>query len=142
MQGIVDYLTLASIPVQKANIPVGAAFFADGNQMVGGGYDSRLQMWNRFPETIDRYPMVYTNCGKNDCIMDSIQRVLSSSQNQTIVKPIIAGIWQQSYGNRPALDVQMREIRQRFPNISNLSHFVYAWQEPASDIDRKACRIP
>lgn len=142
MQGIVDYLTLASIPVQKANIPVGAAFFADGNQMVGGGYDSRLQMWNRFPETIDRYPMVYATCGKNDCIMDSIQRVLSSSRNQTIVKPIIAGIWQQSYGNRPALDVQMREIRQRFPNISNLSHFVYAWQEPASDIDRKACRIP
>ncbi len=142
MQGIVDYVTLASVPVQNAKIPVGAAFFPDGNQMVGRGYDSRLQMWNRFPETIDRYPMAYGTCGKNDCIMDSIQRVLNSSRNQTIVKPVIAGIWQQSYGNRPALDVQMREIRQRFPYLTELSHFSYAWQEPASDRDRKTCRLP
>ena len=141
MQGIVDYVTLASVPVQTAKIPVGAVFFPDGNQMVGSGYDSRLQMWNRFPETIDRYPMVYGVCGKNDCIMDSIQRVLSSSRSQTIVKPIIAGVWQQSYGNRPALDVQMREIRQRFPYITELSHFAYSWQEPNSDRDRKACRL-
>jgi hypothetical protein len=74
--------------------------------------------------------------------MDSIQRVLNSSRNQTIVKPIIAGIWQQSYANRPALDVQMREIRKRFPYITELSHFSYSWQEPASDRDRKACRVP
>lgn len=57
MQGVVDYVTLASVPVQTAKIPVGAVFFADANQRVGRGYDSRLQMWNRFPETIDRYPM-------------------------------------------------------------------------------------
>lgn len=142
MQGVVDYMTLISEPVQKANIPVGAVFFPDGNQRVGSGYDSRLQMWDRFPVSIDRYPMVYAVCGKTDCIMEQIQRALNMSSSPGVVKPVIAGVWQQSYKNRPALDVQMTEIRQRFPYITSMSHFAYSWQEPDSDNDRKVCRSP
>jgi hypothetical protein len=141
MQGVVDYVSVMSAPVQQAGIPVGAVFFPDGNKVVeGGGYDSRLQMWDRFPETIERYPMVYATCGKNDCIMDQIQRVLNAS-NPSMVKPVLAGVWQNPYKNRPALDVQMTEMRQRFPYLTSVSHFAYSWQERDSDADRKACRI-
>jgi hypothetical protein len=141
MQGVVDYVTLISDPVQKAGIPVGAVFFPYGNKVVPGGYDSRLQMWDRFPESIDRYPMVYGVCGQTDCIMEEIQRVLNASRNTSIVKPVIAGIWQQPYANRPPLDVQMTAIRERFPYVNSISHFAYSWQEPESDRDRKACRV-
>ncbi len=142
MQGVVDYVSLVSAPVQQAGIPVGAVFFPEGNKVVqGGGYDSRLQMWDRFPDSIERYPMVYGVCGKNDCIMDQIQRVLDSSPNPKMVKPVIAGVWQSPYKNRPALDVQMTEMRQRFPYLTSVSHFAYSWQEQDSDADRKACRV-
>ncbi len=142
MQGVVDYMTLVSEPVQRAAIPVGAVFFPEGNKVVeGGGYDSRLQMWDRFPETIERHPMVYGTCGRTDCIMDQIQRVLNASSTPSMVKPVLAGVWQSPYKNRPALDVQMTEMRKRFPSVNSVSHFVYAWQEQESDNDRKACRI-
>ncbi len=142
MQGVVDYVTLVSEPVQRSAIPVGAVFFPEGNKSVdGGGYDSRLQMWNRFPETIERHPMVYGICGKNDCIMEQIQRVLNASSTPSMVKPILAGVWQSPYKNRPALDVQMTEMRRRFPYLTSVSHFAYSWQERESDNDRKTCQV-
>jgi Glycosyl hydrolase-like 10 len=140
MQGVVDFVTLASAPVQRAGIPAGAVFFPDGNQTAGRGYDSRLQAWDRFPESIERYPMAYGVCGRTDCIMNQIQRVLSYSSNPANVKPVIAGIWQQPHTNRPPLEVQMQALRQSFPGVSSISHFAYSWQEPDSDRDRKFCR--
>ena len=140
MQGVVDFVTLVSGPVQRAGIPAGAVFFPDGNQTAGRGYDSRLQAWDRFPESIERYPMAYGVCGRTDCIMTQIQRVLSYSSNAANVKPVIAGIWQQPHTNRPPLEVQMQALRQSFPGLSSVSHFAYSWQEPDSDRDRKFCR--
>lgn len=140
MQGVVDFVTLVSAPVQRAGIPAGAVFFPDGNQTAGRGYDSRLQAWDRFPETIERYPMAYAVCGRTDCIMTQIQRVLNYSSSPSNVKPIIAGIWQQPHTHRPPLEVQMQALRQSFPGLSSVSHFAYSWQEPDSDRDRKTCR--
>ncbi len=141
MQGVVDFVTLVSEPVQKAGIPAGAVFFPDGNQTAGRGYDSRLQAWDRFPESIERYPMAYGVCGRTDCIVKQIQRVLSYSRNSANVKPVIAGIWQQPHTRRPPLEVQMQAIRETFPGMNSMSHFAYSWQEPDSDRDRKFCRL-
>jgi hypothetical protein len=141
MQGVVDFVTLVAEPVQKAGIPAGAVFFPDGNQTAGRGYDSRLQAWDRFPESIERYPMAYGVCGRTDCIVNQIQRVLSYSRNSANVKPVIAGIWQQPHTRRPPLEVQMQAIRETFPAMNSMSHFAYSWQEPDSDRDRKFCRL-
>ncbi len=141
MQGVVDFVTLVSEPVQKAGIPAGAVFFPTGNQTAGRGYDSRLQAWDRFPESIERYPMTYGVCGRTDCIVNEIQRVLSFSRNSANVKPVIAGIWQQPHTRRPPLEVQMQAIRETFPGMDSMSHFAYSWQEPDSDRDRKFCRL-
>lgn len=142
MQGIVDYLTAAATMVQRSGIAVGSVFFPEGNQAVGQGADSRLQPWDRFPEWIDRYPMSYGVCGGVDCIVDQVRRVLSQTSHSRIVKPVIAGIWQQPISNRPALELQMQAIEQVFPQVDSISHFAYSWQEPESDQDRKACRVP
>ncbi len=53
MQGIIDFVTLASYPANKNNIPAGVVFYRDGNHTVGKGYDSRLQPWDRFPNSLE-----------------------------------------------------------------------------------------
>ncbi|MBD2329736.1 family 10 glycosylhydrolase [Alkalinema sp. FACHB-956] len=140
MQGVVDYLVLASNAAQQAGIPTGAVFFPDANQTVSRGYDSRLQPWDRFPENIERHAMSYATCGESNCITAQVQRTLDMSINRSIVKPVLAGIWQQSISNRPPLEVQMQEIRRIFPQADTVSHFAFSWQEPESDRDRKFCR--
>ncbi|MGI0491733.1 family 10 glycosylhydrolase [Alkalinema pantanalense CENA528] len=140
MQGVVDYLVLASNVAQQAGLPTGAVFFPDANQTVGQGYDSRLQPWDRFPENIERHPMSYATCGEANCITSQVQRTLDKSMNRNIVKPVLAGIWQQSISNRPPLEVQMQEIRRIFPQVDTVSHFAFSWQEPEYDRDRKFCR--
>jgi hypothetical protein len=140
MQGVVDFLSAAVTPVQKANIPAGAVFFPEGNQNAGSGFDSRLQPWDRFPAELEWHPMSYGVCGNTSCIVSQVQRVLSQAPPGTRVKPVLAGIWQQSISNRPPLEIQMEALRQVAPQISSISHFAYSWQEPKSDRDRKACQ--
>ncbi|MGA7935455.1 MAG: hypothetical protein WCA35_18030 [Kovacikia sp.] len=140
-QGVLDFLAEAAAPAEKAGIPVGAVFFPDGNSTVGlGGYDSRLQPWDRFPGNIEWLPMAYANCGTTDCIMTQIQRVLSMAPATVQVKPVLAGVWQQSVSNRPPLEQQMQALYRMAPKIRSLSHFAYSWQEPGSDRDRKFCQ--
>jgi hypothetical protein len=140
MQGVVDFLNTAIHPVKQAGLPSGAVFFPEGNRSIGSGYDSRLQPWDRFPNTIDWHPMSYAVCGKTDCIVSQVKRVLSQARPGTQVKPILAGIWQESISNRPPLEIQMEALKKLSPQISSVSHFAYSWQEPVSDRDRKACR--
>ncbi|MCY6490063.1 hypothetical protein [Leptolyngbya sp. GGD] len=139
MQGVVDFLNVATYPVQQVGLPAGAVFFPEGNQMVGLGYDSRLQPWDRFPKNIAWHPMSYATCGKADCVVKQVQRVLSLSPAGTEVKPVLAGIWQMSVSNRPPLEVQMQALKSLSPRITSISHFAYSWQEPRSDQDRKSC---
>jgi Glycosyl hydrolase-like 10 len=140
MQGVVDFLAAAAEPAQKMGIPAGAVFFPGANQTVNNGFDSRLQPWDRFPNTIAFYPMSYATCGASDCILREINRVVRYAPRGTSIRPVLAGIWQQSEGNRPPLEVQTQAVRDSLPQIDALSHFAYSWQEPKSDRDRKFCR--
>jgi hypothetical protein len=140
MQGVVDFLAAAAAPVQAKGLTAGAVFFPGGNQTVGTGFDSRLQPWDRFSSNIAFYPMSYANCGNSDCILREINRVVRFAPAGVKIRPVFVGIWQQSEGNRPPLEVQMQALRENMPQIDGVSHFAYSWQEPKSDRDRKFCR--
>jgi len=144
MQGILDFVALASSLGQQQRIPSGAVFFPDGNQAVGKGYDSRLQPWDRFSPSLEWHPMAYANCGNANasCIAEQVQRVLSVAQPGTQIIPALAGKWGESISNRPPLEAQMAALRQFAPQIKGVSHFAYSWQYPEQDSDRKFCRLP
>ncbi|HEY9883094.1 MAG TPA: family 10 glycosylhydrolase [Thermosynechococcaceae cyanobacterium] len=140
-QGVLDFVNAAVAPVQRRGIPAGVVFFSDGNSSVGrSGFDSRLQPWDRFPSSLEWHPMAYANCGKASCITAQIQRVLQAAPRGTKVKPVLAGIWQQSVSNRPPLEVQMQALQKMAPQVKGVSHFAYSWQEPGSDRNRKYCQ--
>ncbi len=138
-QGVIDFVGNAVSTVRNHRLPVGLVFFPEGNATVGQGYDSRLQHWDRFPSTAEWHPMSYALCGNTSCIMQQIQRVLTSAPPGTEVKPVLAGIWQQSLGPRPPLEAQMQSLKALAPQIKTVSHFAYSWQEPGSDRERKSC---
>lgn len=140
-QGVIEFVNHATATVRNQGIRTGLVFFPEGNMTVGQGYDSRLQLWDRFPSSVEWHPMAYGICGNTGCIMQQIQRVLSRAPAGTEVKPVLAGIWQQSIGNRPPLEVQMQTLRSMAPQVKSVSHFAYSWQEPGSDRDRKACTV-
>jgi hypothetical protein len=140
VQGILEFVEQAAQPAKAARLPVGIVFFPEGNQAVGQGYDSRLQFWQYFPRNLEWHPMLYGVCGKPDCIIAQMQRVLRSTPPGTQVKPVLAGIWQEPVSNRPPLEAQMRALYQTAPKLLTISHFAYSWQEPASDRDRKSCK--
>lgn len=140
LQGILDFVAVAILPLQQQGMRAGAVFFPDGNQAVGQGYDSRLQPWDRFPITLEWHPMSYATCGNVSCIAALVQRVVSQAPAGTQVIPVIAGVWGQSISNRPSLEAQMQAIHQVTPQIRGVSHFAYSWQEPRFDSDRKSCR--
>ncbi len=142
VQGVIDFLTTVSQPVQQKNIPASAVFFPTANQPVGTqGYDSRLQHWNRFPKSMGWHPMAYSICGNTRCIVQDIQMVLRQN-NASNVKPALAGIWGKSISNRPSLEAQMNALKQAAPNIKSVSHFAYSWQDPEFDRVRKFCSLP
>ena len=143
VQGILDFVTLAIEPVEAQGIPSGAVFFPGGNRPVGEtGYDSRLQPWDRFSSEMEWHPMVYANCGKTDCIMEQIDRVVSMASSETQIMPVLAGNWGEPVQGRPSLDAQMQDMYRRFGDrINSVSHFAYSWQEPDSDRDRKFCQL-
>jgi Glycosyl hydrolase-like 10 len=140
MQGVLDFVVLASHPAKEKGIPSGVVFFPDGNQMVGEGYDSRLQPWDRFPSSLQWHPMSYATCGNASCIVAQVQQVLSMAKPGTQVIPALAGKWGASISNRPSLEAQMQALRQFAPQIKGVSHFAYSWQYPEHDGDRKFCR--
>lgn len=141
MQGILDFVAIASYPAQQLGIPSGVVFFPDGNQTVGQGYDSRLQPWDRFPSSLQWHPMSYATCGNVSCIVPQVQRVLSVAQPGTQVIPALAGNWGKSVSNRPPLELQMQALRKLAPQLKGVSHFAYSWQFPQNDSDRKFCRV-
>ncbi|MEH2351505.1 MAG: family 10 glycosylhydrolase [Nostoc sp.] len=141
MQGILDFVNIASYPAKQQGVSTGVVFFPDGNQTVGQGYDSRLQPWDRFPTTLQWHPMAYGNCGNVSCIVTQVQRVLSMAKPGTQIIPALAGKWGESVSNRPSLEAQMQALRQYAPQLKGVSHFAYSWQYPENDNDRKFCRI-
>ncbi|MDJ0673918.1 MAG: family 10 glycosylhydrolase [Calothrix sp. MO_167.B42] len=140
MQGILDFVALAAYPAQQRGIPAGVVFFPGGNQTVGRGYDSRLQPWDRFSSNLEWHPMAYANCGKANCIVPQVQRVVNMAKPGTKIIPALAGNWGTSMSNRPPLEVQMGALRKFAPKLRGVSHFAYSWQHPEHDGDRKFCR--
>jgi hypothetical protein len=142
IQGILDFLNLSIQPVLQQNLKPGAVFFPEGNLPVGtGGYDSRLQPWDRFPSNIEWHPMSYATCGNATCIVNQVQRVLSMAPPGTEVKPVLAGTWGETLSGHPSLEAQMYAIQRAHPEINAISHFAFSWQNPASDRDRKFCQL-
>ncbi|UKO97189.1 family 10 glycosylhydrolase [Nostoc sp. UHCC 0870] len=140
MQGIIDFVTLASNPAKQLGIPSGVVFFPEGNQTVGQGYDSRLQPWDQFPSSLEWHPMSYATCGNVSCIVEQVQRVISLAKPGTQIIPALAGKWGGSVSNRPSLEAQMQALKQFAPKLKGVSHFAYSWQYPENDSDRKFCR--
>ncbi|HEY9736814.1 MAG TPA: hypothetical protein V6D06_11045, partial [Trichocoleus sp.] len=144
VQGVIDFLNQAAQPVQSQGIPAGAVFFPNGNQVVGtGGFDSRLQYWDRFPASMEWHPMAYAVCGHTGCILDEIRRVLDAAGagGGQFVKPALAGVWGRSAPNRPSLEAQMEALRRVAPQIKTVSHFAYSWQDAEFDRVRKFCQL-
>ncbi|MGK7920292.1 MAG: hypothetical protein AB4080_09855 [Trichodesmium sp.] len=143
-QGILDFVNLAAKPAQQKGLSTGAVFFPGGNKRVReNGFDSRLQPWDQFSPQMEWHPMSYGACGDNDpsCIVSEVQRVVSMAPNGVNIIPAIAGLWGESFKNRPSLEIQMQAIRQATPQINSISHFAYDWQNVEDTRERKSCRF-
>ncbi len=143
-QGILDFLKVATQPVQQKGLSTGAVFFPGGNRRIrDDGFDSRLQPWDQFPTSMEWHPMSYGACGDNDssCIVSKVERVLSMASNGVRVIPAIAGVWGEPFKNRPSLEMQMQAIRRETPQINAISHFSYGWQNIEETRLRKSCRL-
>jgi len=142
VQGILDFLGIAIQPAQRMGIPVGAVFFPNGNQTINqGGFDSRLQPWDKFPAAVEFHAMSYGNCGDVSCIVPQVQRTVSLAPAGAKIIPAIAGDWGKPLKNRPSLEIQMRAIRSATPQINAVSHFAFGWQEPEDERARQTCRL-
>ncbi|MEL6325926.1 MAG: hypothetical protein AAFQ61_03350 [Cyanobacteria bacterium J06626_23] len=142
IQGVVDFLQLAARVTQQQNVSAGAVFFPSGNQVVGQqGYDSRLQHWDRFPQSITWHPMAYSICGNASCIVRDVQAVLEKTNSISNVRPALAGIWGSAINNRPSLEAQMAALQSAAPGLRSISHFAYSWQDPEFDRVRKFCQL-
>ncbi|NJL10050.1 MAG: family 10 glycosylhydrolase [Calothrix sp. SM1_7_51] len=140
MQGILDFVAIASLPAQELGLSTGAVFFPEGNEVIGKGYDSRLQPWDKFPSSMEWHPMAYADCGNTKCITAQVQRVLSMAKPGTQVIPVIAGTWGKSISSRLPLEQQMRSLEKLAPQIQGVSHFAFSWQFPEHDGERKFCK--
>ncbi len=141
--GVTYYLDIVSKPVFSQGIPAGIAFFSDGNQPVGEGFDSRMQPWHLFTNTYEWQPMAYAVCGKPDCIVAQVRRVAQNAPEGTKIAPILVGQWNEPFTNRPPLEVQMQAIRAAVPEISSISHFAFGWQfqEASFSRSRQFCKL-
>ncbi|MCA1903286.1 MAG: hypothetical protein LDL47_00400 [Cyanobacteria bacterium KgW148] len=134
--GVLQFARAITSPIPPT-MPIGTVFFPGGNRRAGQKLDSRMQPWDRFPPSWQRHPMTYGLCLDGKCVAQEVEQVLTQSSPQTLVCPVLAGIWFQPFNGHAPLEVQMAEIRRRMPQITCLSHFVYGWIEPESDRERK-----
>ncbi len=141
--GVTHYLGIVSKPVLRQGIPASIAFFSDGNQPVGNGFDSRMQPWHLFPSTYEFQPMAYAVCGKPDCIVSQVRRVVQYASEGAKISPILVGQWNEPFSNRPSLELQMQSIHSAFPDINSISHFAFGWQmrELAFTRSRQFCTL-
>ena len=140
-QGVLDFLAVARLAAEQAGMPTGAVFFPNANAAVNQGYDSRLQPWDRFPNSMEWHPMAYGACGEASCVLTQIQRVLDQAPVDNQVMPVLAGAWGQTQQGHPPLEAQMTALRQAMPQLQTVSHFAYSWQDPERDGARRFCRL-
>ncbi|MEO1131597.1 MAG: hypothetical protein AAFX40_02700 [Cyanobacteria bacterium J06639_1] len=136
-RGVLDFVDEISAPARDRGLPVGTVFFPGGNEFREGGFDSKMQPWDRFDSELQRHPMSYAICPDGVCVAEQVGEVRDQSEVDTNVCPVLAGTWGQSFGGHASLEIQMGAIRDRHPQLSCVSHFVYSWMEPDSDKARK-----
>ncbi len=140
-QGVLEFVTAATETARARGVPSGVVFFPEGNQVLGQGYDSRLQLWENFPRSLEWHPMAYAICGDGQCVAAQVQRVLNQAPPGTQIKPALAGVWGRTFANHPPLEVQMQALKRSVPQLQTVSHFAYSWQEPEGDRQRKFCKL-
>ncbi|MEL7083022.1 MAG: hypothetical protein AAF268_00085 [Cyanobacteria bacterium P01_A01_bin.3] len=136
-RGVLEFADEVARPVDERDLAVSTVFFPQGNQSEEGGFDARMQPWDRFAPQFERHPMSYAVCDDGSCVAEQIQEVVNQSPESRVC-PILAGTWGQDFGGHLALEDQMSVLQSALPNLDCVSHFVYAWMEPDSDRDRKA----
>ncbi len=136
-QGVLSFLNFTTASLSAQRIPVGTIFFPSGNVRKENSFDARMQPWDRFPKDMQRHPMTYAICNDGKCVAQQVLSVVQQSPNIQVC-PVLAGTWAQSFGGHPSFEIQMEAIHSLLPQISCISHFVYAWSEPDSDRTRKA----
>ena len=144
--GVTYYLNTVSKPALQQGIPSSIAFFSDGNQPVGDGFDSRMQPWHLFSRAYEWRPMAYAACGKPNCIVAQVQKVVLNAPLGAKVSPILVGQWQdlpinELVDQRPSLELQMQSIRKELPTISAISHFAFGWQNIPLTRSRQFCKL-
>jgi uncharacterized lipoprotein YddW (UPF0748 family) len=137
-QGVISFVNTVTTPLQEQNIPIGTVFFSGGNRNEAGKLDPKMQPWDRFPSSMERHPMTYAICNDGTCVAEQVAEVVRKSAPETLVCPVLAGTWGQSFDGHASFEVQTRAILARTPKLSCISHFVYSWMEPESDRLRKA----
>ncbi|MFN5922654.1 MAG: hypothetical protein ACK466_02315, partial [Pseudanabaena sp.] len=137
-QGVINFVTTISAPLRQNNLSIGTVFFPNGNRTELGRYEARMQPWDRFPQYMERHPMTYALCNDGSCVAEQVSDVVRQSSPETLVCPVLAGTWGQSFDGHPSFEKQMQAIRAKEPQINCFSHFVYSWMEPESDRLRKA----
>lgn len=140
-QGVVDFLNAAILPIRQRGLGAGAAFFPEGNQRSGRGFDPRLQPWDQFPGGIEWHPLTYAACGESTCLVEQLKPVIQRAPADVQISPVLAGRWGQSSENRPALEVQMAAIHQTFPQINAINHFDFSRQNPELTQSRRTCSV-
>ena len=136
-QGVVNFVNTVTMPLQQNNVPIGTVFFPNGNRNEAGKFEARMQPWDRFPSFMQRHPMTYALCDDGQCVAEQVSEVIRQSAPETLVCPILAGTWGQSFDGHPSFEVQTRAILAKNLKINCISHFVYSWMEPESDRLRK-----
>ena len=136
-QGVLNFVSAISAPLKQNNIPIGTVFFSGGNRNESGKFDAKMQPWDQFPTHMERHPMTYALCSDGKCVADQVSEVVRQSAPETLVCPVLAGTWGQSFDGHPSFEKQMQAIRAQEPKINCISHFVYSWLEPESDRLRK-----
>jgi hypothetical protein len=141
--GVTYYLDNIAKPAFRQGLPASIAFFSDGNQPVGNGFDSRMQPWHLFSNRYEWRPMAYAICNKPDCIVAQVRRVAQFAPEGTQIAPILVGQWGEPFSNRPSLESQMQALRTAFPTINSISHFAFGWQkrELAFTRSRQFCKL-
>ncbi|WP_242016371.1 glycoside hydrolase family 10 protein [Pseudanabaena cinerea] len=137
-QGVLNFVSAVTTPLQQNNIPIGTVFFPQGNDRQGNKVAPKMQPWERFPSFMERHPMTYALCADGKCVAEQVAEVLQQSAPNTLVCPVLAGTWGQSFDGHPSYEIQTQAIKARSPQINCISHFVYSWMEPDSDRLRKA----
>ena|GEM_PF-159473 len=137
-QGVLSFVDTVTAPLQQNNIPIGTVFFPAGNRSESGKYDPKMQPWDRFPKFMERHAMTYAICDDGKCVADQVAEVVRQSAPETLVCPILAGTWGQSFDSHASFEIQTQAILAKQPKLKCLSHFVFSWMEPESDRLRKA----